>query len=355
MKLKQILKNRHLMFFQKEIIPPFFFNVIAIVALSLFLGIWLVFSWKYRTSALIALETLIFIVASICIYNQYKVYIGNLASLDFEMRKRQEFLPDDVFARTSSSKNYITSILDEFNIATSRKNANLLLQKQAQFDAMQSQIDPHFLYNTIDSIRGKAITEGSLGTADMLEQLAALFRYSISASGDFVTIEHDLQNIESFMKLQECRFPNKFILAKDIEEDDGTGRPVLQYKIPKLILQPIIENAINHGFAQTCAGGIITIKVVKTQTRIDISVIDDGSGIDAATLRELNNSFLKAEYSVKAATPHETHGIALKNVNARLKFTFGNSYGLFAYSTPGIGTEIVVSLPLVETEYDRKA
>ena len=220
-----------------------------------------------------------------------------------------------------------------------------LLQKQAQLDAMQSQINPHFLYNALDSIRGLALEQNASDTADMVEALSVLFRYSISQSNNIQTLERELNNINNYIMIQQYRFKNRFTLINKIDLDDDQ---LMSYPVPKLILQPIIENAIYHGFNNNPANNKITLNAYATQSRLIISIIDNGSGMDDQTLTSLNKRLIEGDSDTTIITSSDTKssGIALLNVNSRLRLLFGEDYGVSVLSTKGIGTEISITLPL---------
>lgn len=338
----------------KEFRAPFIGSFILILALAIALVCLAWQNFRSNSKFLFILTLLCVIAATLFLLVIWAdIFLRVIAKIHYKIKNYDSFgltqpLPDD------EGRNFVqnmSSIIDQYYSASTREYNYLLLQKQAQFDAMQNQINPHFLYNTLDSIRGKALEDGSLETADMLETLANLFRYSISSSTDLATIEEEIKNIDSFLKILRYRFENRFYLRKSIEIDgDDVENSLLKYKIPKLTLQPIIENAIYHGLDAVQEGGIIEIKVYKTQSRVIISISDNGAGMDEETLVKLNTNFIASTYDTQTTDEYgkRSKGIALQNVNARIKFCFGQNYGLVAYSTPGIGTEIVVSLPVME-------
>ena len=130
---------------------------------------------------------------------------------------------------------------------TARSSSAQILDKQTELTALQSQINPHFLYNTLESIRGQALLDDNMEIAKMVEALAAFFRYSISRhQSNLVTLRDELANIQNYMLIQRYRFNNRFSLEVIIDEEDEAA---YDYLIPRLIIQPVIENAIFHGFA----------------------------------------------------------------------------------------------------------
>ena len=222
-----------------------------------------------------------------------------------------------------------------------------ILKKQAEIDALQSQINPHFLYNTLESIRGQALVEGVTEIADMTEALSRFFRYSISQKGNLVSLKEEMKNVENFFLIQQYRFNNKFQLIFKYDQSD---EDVLDYLLPKLTMQPIVENSISHGLETKVGKGSITIRIVETEKRLIISIIDDGIGMDNATVEDLNyrlNNSMKEEPLSK----NKNHtGIALINVNERIKLSFGKEYGITIESTQAFGTDVEILLPLIKEE-----
>jgi len=278
---------------------------------------------------------------------------------DYSFRKinqalsASEKIDDPVAGSFSISKNLLSRI-SRLDSQSKDKYSYEILQKQAQMDAMQNQIQPHFLYNALESIRGLAMEESAGKTADMAESLAVLYRSSIGKPNDLLTLDQEIKNIENYVKIQQYRFGNRFSLVKDIQQN--ILDVMLIYKIPKLTLQPIVENSIYHGIDKLAEGGIIQINAHTTQSRLIISIKDNGQGMNDATLLGLNKNLIDIENknaSVGGGSESKNSGIALINVNNRIKLLFGSSYGLTVYSTEGIGTEVQVVLPLMDEDYER--
>lgn len=243
---------------------------------------------------------------------------------------------------------YVSSlhvILDLIDSSLEREYSNRLLQKQAEFDAMKSQINPHFLYNTLDTIRGYAMIEQAPLTSDMIEVLSRLFRYTISQKNELITLRQELSIIYDYIKIQEYRINQHIVFLQKMDYDFQ----VMDYKIPKLIIQPFIENAIKHGLKGMIKDFTITLSVYRTQTRLIISIADNGSGMSPEKLNILNVKLSQdPDISVHILNEDEKGsgtGIALVNVNSRIKLIFGSTYGVIAYSTLGSGSEFQISLP----------
>lgn len=214
-----------------------------------------------------------------------------------------------------------------------RQIFNESLQKEAEMISYQSQINPHFLYNTLDTIRSKAIIERDYVVADMLKTLALIFRYRINGR-PFTTLEDELKNAENYLKIQQFRFGNHFHVETQV--DDPTQ--MLNILIPRLTLQPIIENSIHHGLESLPGGGTIRIHAYfSAPNRLVIRVEDNGIGIDPEALKDLN---LKLIQSSIVRDNGSIGGIALININARLKLCFGSESGITIYSAKNKGTVI---------------
>ena len=233
-------------------------------------------------------------------------------------------------------------------ILTSAKLYNLN-KRQAQYLALQNQINPHFLYNTLDGIRSEALVAGVDHVAEMTEALATFFRYTISNVENLVTVEDELENCRIYFRIQQYRFGDRLNLVIECEEDNR--QDILQCRIPKLTLQPVLENSIIHGTELKLGKGIQTIHLMLTEKRLLIRVSDDGVGMDEKTLAELND---KLGRSADQLNSEEKGGIALYNVNHRIQLIFGEEYGMHIYSIENVGTDVEISIPAIYSENEVK-
>lgn len=216
-------------------------------------------------------------------------------------------------------------------------------KKQAQYLALQNQINPHFLYNTLEGIRSEALIAGMENIADMTEALATFFRYTISNLENLVTVEDELNNIENYYFIQQFRFEDRINL--EIEYPTENKDEILSLSMPKLILQPIVENAIFHGIERKLGRGHIKIKLEYTQNRLIINVKDDGFGIEEEKLKYLNEKLSLFYLENESQEKGKKGGIAIINVNNRIKLLFGEEYGIYIYSKQGVGTDVEITLP----------
>ncbi|NDL68691.1 sensor histidine kinase [Anaerotalea alkaliphila] len=237
----------------------------------------------------------------------------------------------------------IHELIQQLKESVDREYAAGILKREAEISALQSQINPHFLYNVLDSIRGHAMAEGVEEIADMTEALSSLFRYSISHREADVTLERELHHVRSYFKIQQYRFNNKFDLRVLVE---GEAEKVLACRLPKLTLQPILENAIYHGLEMKLGPGLVTIRARVRAGQLQIAVTDDGMGVEPERLERINRNFQEWE-NARRLEGGGGSGIALANVNSRIKMLHGEAWGLHMASTPGLGATVEVLLPAV--------
>ena len=227
---------------------------------------------------------------------------------------------------------------------TTKQDAEIYA-RQVELAALQSQINPHFLYNTLDAIRGQAIQENNREVAMMIQTLSAFFRYSISRKGNAVTLRDELDNVQNYMKIQQYRFEDRFRLEMEIDDPE-----VYDYYVPRLILQPIVENAILHGLENKRSDGVITIDVEETDDLL-IMISDNGRGMTLQELDTLNGRILSDKAEGEEPLSAGKHkGIALVNVQKRIELFFGEPYGLHVYSSIGQGTDVEITLPIIRQE-----
>lgn len=214
-------------------------------------------------------------------------------------------------------------------------------RRKSELDVLQSQINPHFLYNTLDSITWMIEGEKNEEAAFMITQLAKLFRVSLSKGHTIISIRDELQHAQSYMNIQKIRYKNKFEVVFDIDPE------ILDHCVVKLVLQPILENAINYGIREMDGCGIINVCGKKVDDRIILSVSDNGMGIPDDEIGFL----LKDTNRIRK----RGSGVGLVNVNNRIKILFGGQYGLYIESELDEGTTVYINIPAIEyTEENRK-
>lgn len=254
---------------------------------------------------------------------------------------------EEELKRLSEEVEYMDTIrvlVDKYAASRTRKNSAQIYDKQTELTALQSQINPHFLYNTLESIRGQALIDDNMEIARMVEALAAFFRYSISRKGNLVTLRDELANIENYMVIQRYRFNNRFSLEVIVDEEDEAAYDFL---IPRLIIQPVVENAIFHGLEEKLEGGKVTIEVIVTEQNLIITISDNGKGIEAEQLEKLNVRIRSRDIELEDSEKKNQRntGIALPNIHKRIQLLFGEEYGVNIYSTVGQGTDVEITIP----------
>lgn len=300
--------------------------------------------WNTAYISILILGILFIITAPISIYILIKIFRKIILDTDIKFQQMEKY--NNTLKELDKNRPFhevLNDYIEYFNTSAEGEYSAKLLQKQAELDYMQSQINPHFLYNTLDSIRGQAINDNSEKTANMIQSLSKIFRYTIGKHDDIVTLKSELENIENYMSLLQYRFQNRFEWKIIIDDNSD----ILSCSIPKLTLQPIVENSLKHGIDSISDHGYIEIKIYSTRLKLIITISDNGSGMDIRTLDKLNDNFEKNYYSSKhPIIQGKSTGMGLLNVNARLKLLYGDSYGLTAFSASGSGAKIQVVLPL---------
>ena len=221
-------------------------------------------------------------------------------------------------------------------------------KKQAQYLALQNQINPHFLYNTLEGIRGETLNAGLENVAKMTEALATFFRYTISNVENLVALEDELTNVNNYYIIQRYRFGERLNLSVEYDTEDEID--IMSYKLPKLTLQPIVENAIYHGIERKIGNGKLRIKIETTATRLIITISDDGVGMTEERLSEINDKLNRTTLDYIKPDSEAHSGIAAVNVNNRIKLLFGEEYGICMYSTLNVGTDVEITLPLIKKD-----
>lgn len=226
---------------------------------------------------------------------------------------------------------------EKLNVYVAQVYAAEIQRKNAELNALQTQIDPHFLYNTLDSIRTKALTENAEDTAEMIVLLGDLFRWNSRTKDKFILLEMELEYIETYLKLQKYRYDDQLEVEFKVEDE------CLDDFVPKLILQPLVENVIKHAFVKRTGKGIIGIRVKeKENIRLEITVFDNGIGIKEDKLYEMN------EQLRQPTGQDEFNSIGLQNVQARIRLLYGDQYGVQVNSIDGMGTAVKVILPVLK-------
>lgn len=218
-----------------------------------------------------------------------------------------------------------------------RKNADLyeaeLLAKQSELSSLRSQINPHFLYNTLETMVGIAYTEGQPKVAEVARALSLIFEYSIKGK-PVVTLREELKAAKNYLLIQGYRFGDR------VRYTDQTSPDVQECLVPKMILQPLIENAVVHGMEEADRPCMLTIYATKQDGLLLLEVVDDGCGIGEKALLELQNRLQSG-----GKNENNVRHIGLCNVNNRIRLMYGEPYGIRIESRVGTGTTVRITLP----------
>lgn len=212
-------------------------------------------------------------------------------------------------------------------------------KKELEYQILQSQINPHFLYNTLNSIKWMATIQNATGIAEMTTSLARLLKSISKGTRQLIPIREELELLKDYVLIQNYRYGG--IVKVDYSIPDET---LLGYVIPKLTLQPIVENAIFHGIEAKGENGIITVTLYKKEQDLYIDITDNGIGMSP----ELINQVLSG--SSEDAKSDFFRKVGIHNVNLRLKYTFGENYGIQIHSKEGEYTTMIIILPLRKEE-----
>lgn len=225
----------------------------------------------------------------------------------------------------------LNSLIDENKRVERRK-------RHAELELLQAQINPHFLYNTLDTIIWLIESDNKQVSIDMVSSLSSFFRFSLSRGKDVITLAEEEQHVLSYLQIQKTRYQDRMDYEIDIPE------ALHAYLLPKLTLQPLVENSIYHGIKLQREKGQIKVSAVDLGDKIELIVKDNGAGMTEERLDEL-----------KAALNNgEKVGFGLRTVHQRIQLLFGDDYGLQLQSTEGVGTTVTAIIPKQKAELEGK-
>lgn len=293
---------------------------------------------NYITRLLILIIFLMITIVILLFYYTFAVFSNKMSSLINTMKeissgKLSKRFSVEYHDEIGIIGSYLNTMVDEIELLIKNMSEIEVKNREAQLNVLQSQINPHFLYNTLDSIRMTALINKDKKAADMIHTLSNLFRYSIKKGSIFVPMESEIQHMKDYLDIQEFRYSGRFDIIVDIDDE------ILQYYIIKLILQPIVENSIYHGLEMKKGRGTLKVKGYLENNEIIFKIQDNGIGI------EFNQLKLIRENLTMASDTQESRSIGLKNVYDRIKYYFGDKYGLCIESAQGEWTRVTINLP----------
>lgn len=233
--------------------------------------------------------------------------------------------------------NSMNTMIDKINELLEQVTIEQTRLRKAEFELLQAQINPHFLYNTLDAIIWLAEAGEQKRVVGMVRNLSDFFRTSLNQGKDINSIKEEMLHVKSYLEIQHVRYQD--ILSYDIEVPES----LYIYSIPKITIQPLVENALYHGIKNKRGMGHISIRGQAGEKDFTITVTDDGIGIDETRLRQVQSGIQN-----KVLTGKDFYG--LYNVCERIRLNFGEEYGIFIESVYGEGTSVRVILPYVEAK-----
>lgn len=233
--------------------------------------------------------------------------------------------------------NSMNAMIDKINELLEQVTTEQIRLRKAEFELLQAQINPHFLYNTLDAIIWLAEAGEQKRVVGMVRNLSDFFRTSLNQGKDINSIKEEMLHVKSYLEIQHVRYQD--ILSYDIEVPES----LYIYSIPKITIQPLVENALYHGIKNKRGMGHISIRGQAGEKDFTITVTDDGIGIDETRLRQVQSGIQN-----KVLTGKDFYG--LYNVCERIRLNFGEEYGIFIESVYGEGTSVRVILPYVEAK-----
>ena len=270
-------------------------------------------------------------------YKTYQSTLRRVLEGYSEVQELQE-LPVYLTEESYEEYHYISEIL----------SANQIIEegeKMAYIQNLQNQMNPHFLYNILENIRSESLLNGLESVANMAELLGDFYRYTISQEENFVSLKEELDNTEVYFQIQRFRFSKKLELEVKVQED------LLSLKVPRILLQPIVENSIVHGLEGRETGGKVGISISRSNRHVYIQVSDDGIGIEEEKLRQINEDLRNIRRGFqggvvgKGGMGKAGMGVSLLNIQERIHLLYGREYGLYLQSLENSGTDVCVVLP----------
>ena len=248
--------------------------------------------------------------------------IGRIRGGDTNLRVNYQV--QDEIGKLGEEFNYM---LDSIENLIGQQYQDKLLLNRAQYQALQAQINPHFLYNTLDTMSSIASIQDCDLVSDLCQSLSNMFRYSLDMKYPYATVSREIAHLKNYIFVMNVRMRQEIRYHFDIDDD------ALMYSVPKISIQPLVENAVNHGLKNKRGEKNIYIKIWQAEGKLYVMVRDDGVGMDA----EKFNRLLKEN---DTGLVEEGNSIGLLNINARLKMIYGEEYGLSIESEPGKGSSV---------------
>ncbi|MDF2984867.1 MAG: integral rane sensor signal transduction histidine kinase [Eubacterium sp.] len=222
-------------------------------------------------------------------------------------------------------------ILEVYEV-NNQKNQLAVKQKEIELKMLANQINPHFLFNALETIRMRAHVKGDTEIADVVKQLGKIMRRNLEIGSNLITLKSEIEMVINYLEIQKFRYGDRIEYEIKLDEEFS------DYLIMPLIIQPIVENAVIHGLEFKSGPGKVSVSTVKEDSNIKIKIEDNGLGMEPDRLLQVLNS-------LEEETENQGRHIGLKNVHQRIKLSYGEGYGLLVHSEKDIGTKITIVLP----------
>ncbi len=312
---------------ESDLTPLLNFGIFLIIAIILTFIWWSLYVFRSIATPIVEISSFL----------QKEAYLA--------LHSRLEIKEENELGMLAKQINAMLDKISEMTRVIFNNQANMyeldLAKKRAEISALQSQINPHFLYNTLDCIKGYGYLSNSTEIVEIINALSSMMRYCIKGD-DIVPLQSELNNIRCYLDIIHMRYEDRFEFMIDIPEAYWT---VL---LPRLILQPIVENAIRHGLDQKLSKGILKITSVVEEGAVGaltILIQDNGPGMDETTLKRIND-YLQQSNDINFLQASSDQGLALINIQIRLIRLFGTQYRISIESVPDQGTCVKVKIPL---------
>lgn len=297
---------------------------------------------QYLTVIIIVLTIIIGVAVSVIIAQSLILPLENTVNA-LEKFSRGDFavrLKENRCDEIGKLNRIFNKAIKEINELMQKVTQSEILNKEMEFKTLQSQMNPHFLYNTLDAINWLAFKEKQTEICNLVAAISSLIRASISNKKSIITIEQELDYVKNYIYIQHIRYKDRFDIIYDIDES------LLKQAVPKLIIQPIVENAIIHGIENSKNKNLLYISVKRENECIIIIVKDTGIGMTDEKVSELLKEPLNAEGDEQKAHTN----LGLYAVHKRIQLMYGDLYGLTVQSQAGEGTTVILHIPFTKKQ-----
>lgn len=292
-------------------------------------------SFILMLTSLLVLFTLITIVVCIYLSRSITKPISNLNETMQKASSNLQIVADQSDIEEINSLSYsFNQLIQKIDNLLKKIKEDAKLQRQSEIKVLQAQINPHFLYNTLDALNWKAVQHQDAEMTTLIRSLCDFYRISLSNGDEFIPIKDEIKHVECYLKIQSIRFKNQFTYDLEVEPH------LLSMYCLKILLQPLIENAITHGLRPLDHPGKIHIRIFPQDNNIIMTVEDNGVGMSDQMLDEVNNGL----------SNQALHKYGLYNINQRIRLTYGETYGIHIQSQLNSGTKVTVTIPQIKVE-----